>query len=137
MTQKSEVNHRIVFSIGTNSHRLRNMRMAKTELVKLFGEDFVLTRVVETDAIGFEGSRFLNSLAECRSSLPLQTIEKELKRIEKECGNTHEKRCQGIVEMDIDILEYGGERHHVNDWKRSYVIELYGELVENATINHT
>ena len=132
MTQKDKEYHRIVFSIGTNSHRHRNMQMAETELVKLFGEDIVLTRVIETDAIGFQGPRFLNSLAECRSSLSLPSIEKELKRIENECGKKRKKRRQGIVEMDIDILEYGGERHHVNDWNRSYVIELYGELGANV-----
>ncbi|MBF1585800.1 MAG: 7,8-dihydro-6-hydroxymethylpterin-pyrophosphokinase, partial [Prevotella sp.] len=32
------------------------------------------------------------------------------------------------IEMDIDVLEYGGERLHEGDWQRSYVAELLTEL---------
>jgi 2-amino-4-hydroxy-6-hydroxymethyldihydropteridine diphosphokinase len=121
-------NNRLLFAIGTNSHRQRNMNHAQNELEKIFGDNMRITHIIETEPIGIGGPMFLNCLAECFTVLSLPDVKAQMKRIELECGNTKEKRQRGIVEMDIDILEYAGELHHINDWQRPYIMKLFGEL---------
>ena len=34
----------------------------------------------------------------------------------------------GIVAIDLDLLQYDEEQHHLRDWSRSYVKDLMNEL---------
>ena len=43
-------------------------------------------------------------------------------------GRSTEDRQQGIVRLDLDILEYDGVRHHLADWDRHYVKLLLPQL---------
>ena len=36
-------------------------------------------------------------------------------------------RKNNLIEMDIDILEYDGERYHEKDWGRQYIIDMVEE----------
>lgn len=128
-------NHKLLFAIGTNSHRQQNMSQAVGELAKVFGNGMQLTNIIETEAIGLSGPRFLNRMAECTTSLSIHDVNTQMKRIEADCGNTREKRRRGVVEMDIDILEYAGKRYHADDWQRPYIIELLRELGRDDSIS--
>lgn len=44
------------------------------------------------------------------------------------CGDTKEARNHNIVNIDIDILQYGDTRLHVDDWNRPYIATLLKQL---------
>jgi 2-amino-4-hydroxy-6-hydroxymethyldihydropteridine diphosphokinase len=39
-----------------------------------------------------------------------------------------EDRQEGIVRLDLDILAYDDERHHLSDWERHYIKILLPQL---------
>jgi hypothetical protein len=43
-------------------------------------------------------------------------------------GRTQAKRLLGIVPIDIDLMEFDGEKRHQLDWQRPYVKELIDGL---------
>ena len=57
-----------------------------------------------------------------------EELNRRLKQIETDFGRTPEKRQRGIVPIDLDILQYGDQRHHERDWQRPYVADLLGQL---------
>ncbi len=119
---------RIIIALGSNVHSRRNMRVARMLLSELIpGLQF--TRNMRTRPIGTEsGAMYLNCL--CWGSVALSESELRtlLKDVERECGNTIEKRQQGMVEMDVDLLQYGTLRRHEKDWERPYIITLLKEI---------
>ena len=58
----------------------------------------------------------------------VEHLNEQLKAIEQQMGRTIEDRQQGIVRIDLDILEYDGTRHHLADWERHYVKLLLPQL---------
>ena len=62
--------------------------------------------------------------AEAVSNLDAQI----LKNIEIECGRTDASKSEGIIPMDIDVLKYGDNTEHVEDWQRDYIKILIKEI---------
>ena len=54
-----------------------------------------------------------------------------LKETERRLGRTHNE--DGIVVLDLDLLEYDGLRYHEDDWNRDYIQQLMKELHHQAT----
>lgn len=63
-------------------------------------------------------------LAELHTGMDFETLLAEMKHLEQLMGDCKELRLQGTVRMDIDILQYGEERHHTCDWDRPYIKQL-------------
>ncbi|MCR4853240.1 MAG: 2-amino-4-hydroxy-6-hydroxymethyldihydropteridine diphosphokinase [Prevotella sp.] len=122
--------HSLLLAIGSNTNASDNIIKAKTYLQNLLGEDILYSSVLQTSPIDIEGPHFLNLVAESKSALPYSVLNGELKQIESKCGNTVQKRRQGIVEMDIDVLWYNEQKYHEKDWKRSYIKRLVRLLNE-------
>ena len=117
----------LLIAIGTNQHCSKNMKQAKMLLCE-YMEDICFTEAMSTKAIGIRGKKFLNALAKGTTTDSHEAVNSKLKDIEKTCGNTDEKRQKGLIEMDLDILEYGGKRYHEKDWQREYIVKLLKEL---------
>ena len=117
----------LILALGTNHHRHANMQQAQA-LLSVLLDDVVFSSSRLTTPIGMHSADFLNCLAMGGTLLSLPALQMRLKAIETQCGNTREKRAAHCIEMDIDVLEYGGERLHEADWQRSYVAELLTEL---------
>ena len=75
-----------------------------------------------------DGDRFLNTLVALHTTLTLQQLTQLTKDIERMCGDTKEARNHNIVNIDIDILQYGDTRLHVDDWNRPYIATLLKQL---------
>ena len=71
-------------------------------------------------------SKYLNQLCKGTTALGMNLLNEVLKEIEKRLGRTHNE--DGIVTVDLDLLEYDGERFHHRDWERNYVKDLINEL---------
>ncbi|MBR4388576.1 MAG: 2-amino-4-hydroxy-6-hydroxymethyldihydropteridine diphosphokinase [Prevotella sp.] len=119
---------RIIIALGCNVHRQRNMRAARA-LLSEFIPDLQFTRNIKTQPIGTVGGLpYLNCLGWGFTSHPRSSLSSMLKEVEQECGNTSEKRLSGQVEMDVDLLLYGSQRHHEKDWSRPYIATLLEEI---------
>lgn len=119
---------RLVMALGCNYNHEMNMKRAQEEICTLFNESVVFTSMKWTSPIGIKSGMFLNCLAMTYTDLEYGRVRKALKHIETVCGNTNDDRMNNVVNMDIDILMYGDDRFHVEDWRREYVKELIREL---------
>ena len=56
----------------------------------------------------------------------MNLLNEVLKETEKRLGRTHNE--DGIVTIDLDLLQYDNEQFHLKDWSRNYVKDLIKEL---------
>lgn len=101
------------------------MSLARERLTEAF-PGIVFTDAIVTPAYGMKADvpPYSNFLAKTTTDLQEARLVVLLKELEKEMGDTQELRRQNIVMMDIDLLQYGGQRHHDSDWQRPYVKRL-------------
>ena len=106
----------LVLLLGTNlGDREENIRRALEALDKAFGGRRVkLTKIIETEACGFDGPPFLNAVVVYRSARKPENVLKICKRIERSMGRTDApeyasdgSRVYHNRIIDIDILFYG------------------------------
>lgn len=119
--------HKIVLVLGSNNHRAENISHAQQVLLSLF-RDVRFTDCLCTDPIGIDGPQFLNCAASATTTLDKESTISCLKDIEHQMGSTHERRRQGIIDIDIDLLQFDKEKLHKDDWQREYVQKLLEEL---------
>ena len=113
----------LIIALGTNTNRSENLARCKAELFGLF-PDLSFTQAIETVPVGLSCPKFLNALAWTHTEKTYDQVRNSLKSIERKCGDSREKRADGKVELDLDILKYGGKRFHQKDWERPYIKQL-------------
>jgi len=120
--------HTIIVSMASNCDQEKNLSEARKRLAE------VLLHIDYTDSLWTEPisskrkDLYLNQLAKGESPFDYPTLSRLLKNIEHTMGRTQEDRRQGIVRIDLDILQYDGERYHDRDWDRPYVTLLIDQL---------
>jgi 2-amino-4-hydroxy-6-hydroxymethyldihydropteridine diphosphokinase len=102
---------RVYVSIGSNIEREHNIRSGVQALHEHFGE-LVLSRVYETEAVGFDGDNFFNLVVGFDTALPLTEVAEILNRIEQDHGRVKNVRRFSSRTLDLDILLYGDEIRH-------------------------
>ena len=71
-------------------------------------------------------SMYLNQLCSGTTAFGPNLLSEVLKETEKRQGRTHNE--DGIVTLDLDLLQYDDQRFHHRDWERPYVKDLIKEL---------
>lgn len=90
------------------------------------------TQPIWTTPIGLQTENFLNCIVQGQCDMAYEELHKLTKEIERECGDTAEKRKNSEIAMDIDILLHCGKKYHRQDWKRQYIKEGMERLkIEN------
>jgi 2-amino-4-hydroxy-6-hydroxymethyldihydropteridine diphosphokinase len=123
MTHKE---HHVIISLASNYNQETALAGAREQLTQL------LTEVHFTSAIWTEPissickESYLNQLCKGTTALGCGLLGEVLKETERRLGRTHNEN--GIVVLDLDLLEYDGERFHLRDWDRNYVKDLINEL---------
>lgn len=116
--------HSVVISLASNikqEEHLRNARQALREVLLCP----VYTDEIWTDPVGMpSGRKYLNQLVEASTTLDAPTLTSRLKEMEIALGRNSKARTQGIVPIDLDLLEHDGCRFHQRDWQRDYVRRL-------------
>jgi 2-amino-4-hydroxy-6-hydroxymethyldihydropteridine diphosphokinase len=107
---------RVFISIGSNIDREAHIRAAVQALNALYGP-LTLSRVYETEAVGFKGDRFYNLVAAFDTEAPVEDIRRELAGLEV----AHGRRREGMPKfsaraLDLDILLYGELVRHDADF---------------------
>ncbi|SEA31635.1 2-amino-4-hydroxy-6-hydroxymethyldihydropteridinediphosphokinase [Xylanibacter ruminicola] len=118
--------HHIIISLASNINHEANLEAARTQLTQLLSEVH-FTSAIYTEPVGtLRQEPYLNQLCKGTTALGMNLLNEVLKEIEKRLGRTHNE--DGIVTVDLDLLEYDGERFHHRDWERNYVKDLINEL---------
>jgi 2-amino-4-hydroxy-6-hydroxymethyldihydropteridine diphosphokinase len=93
-------------SIGSNLQREKHVRGAVRALRDAFGE-LTLSRVYESEAVGFDGDPFFNLVAGFKTELPVTEVVEQLHAIEAAHGRQRGEKKFASRTLDIDLLLYG------------------------------
>lgn len=104
----------LYLSLGSNIDRYSHLVAALDALAERYGQ-LQLSPVYESEAVGFCGAAFLNSVVAIESDRPLAEVAAELKQIEYDNGRRRGGEKFSARTLDIDILtcdqlvgEHGG-----------------------------
>ena len=95
----------VFLSLGSNIDRERHIRAALDALVQYFGE-LQVSRVFESEAVGFAGDNFYNLVVGMRTDLPVGQLALRLREIEDANGRVRSGPKFSARTLDIDILTY-------------------------------
>lgn len=118
---------RVILALGTNVNQERNMKQVRRLLADTW-PDMKFTTPKWTQPIGIASDLFYNCLAYTAVDESLEELTEKVKNMERICGNTRAERSLNRIQMDIDILLYGDNKLHIDDWQRDYVQELMNEI---------
>ncbi|MGN4978674.1 2-amino-4-hydroxy-6-hydroxymethyldihydropteridine diphosphokinase [Aeromonas sp. 95A] len=96
----------IYISIGSNIERDRHIRAGLDALHAEFGE-LRVSRVFESEAVGFNGRPFYNLVAAAETDLPLATVCQRLRAMEFAHGRESDAKKFAPRTLDLDLLLYG------------------------------
>lgn len=86
--------------------RRRSIRGAVMALRQRYGE-LILSRVYETEAVGFEGNPFYNLVAGFDTELAIAELNRDLREIEDAFGRVRGADKFTPRTLDLDLLTYG------------------------------
>ena len=118
---------RVILALGTNVNQERNMKQARQLLIDTW-PDMKFTTPKWTQPIGMASDLFYNCLAYTKVEESLEELTEKVKNMEQICGDTRADRSFNRIQMDIDILLYGDNKLHKDDWQRDYIQELMNEI---------
>ena len=95
----------VYVSLGSNIQPAKHIRIAVRELHKHFGE-LSISRVFESEAVGFDGENFYNLVVGFNSELPVADIDHIIHNIEDEYGRDRSQPRFSARTLDIDLLLY-------------------------------
>ncbi|WP_311439900.1 2-amino-4-hydroxy-6-hydroxymethyldihydropteridine diphosphokinase [Hoylesella buccalis] len=117
----------VILALGTNVNQERNMKQARQLLVDTWPY-MKFTTTKWTQPIGMASDLFYNCLAYTKVEESLEDLTEKVKNMERICGDTRAERSLNRIQMDIDILLYGDNKLHKDDWQRDYIQELMNEI---------
>ncbi len=95
----------IYISLGSNINKAHYMRCALIALKPHFN-DLVHSSVFESEAVGFAGNNFYNSVVGATTDMPLANVCSLLKQIERNNGRTANDKKFSPRTLDLDLLFY-------------------------------
>lgn len=95
----------IYISLGSNINKHHNLTQGVKALEAHFGS-LRHSSVFESEAVGFNGSNFYNSVAALETDKPLEQVCKILKQIERDNGRTPGDKKFSPRTLDLDLLFY-------------------------------
>ena len=96
---------RIYISVGSNIEAALNIRSAITALRQHYGE-LILSRVFESEAVGFHGDNFYNLVVGFNSDKTLLEVASVLRQIEDEHARIRQGPRFSARTIDLDLLLY-------------------------------
>ncbi|WP_444914873.1 2-amino-4-hydroxy-6-hydroxymethyldihydropteridine diphosphokinase [Microbulbifer sp. TRSA007] len=118
----------VYLSLGSNINRAQYIRAALDALAGRFGE-LQVSRVFESEAVGFQGDNFYNLVVGLETDLPVGQLALCLRGIEDANGRLRSGPKFSARTLDIDILTYDHLIGTVDGVKLPR-----GEIVKNAFV---
>ena len=120
--------HEVIISLASNENQEANLAKAREQLTQLMAEVY-FTSAIWTEPVNTSRKEpYLNQLCKGTTAFGEGLLCEVLKETEKRIGRTRNE--DGIVAIDLDLLQYDDQRHHLRDWNRDYVKNLLNELLE-------
>lgn len=136
----------IYLALGSNlGDREWNLEQALALLAEALKVDMLCSRVLETEAVGFEGPAFLNQAVCFESDITPEALLDLCQDIEVRLGrprhtaqyDANGKRIFSNRTIDIDILKFNDLEIHTDQlviphpqlWERPYVKELLNDII--------
>ena len=114
--------HEVIISLASNENQEPNMAKAREQLTQLMVEVH-FTSAIWTEPVNTSRKEpYLNQLCKGTTTFGEGLLCEVLKEAEKRLGRTRNE--DGIVAIDLDLLQYDDQRHHLRDWSRDYVKNL-------------
>ena len=123
MVQKE---HHIIISLASNFNQEANLEAARAQLTQLLTEAHFTSAIWTEPINSLRSDPYLNQLCKGTTAFGFNLLNEVLKETEKRQGRTHNE--DGIVTLDLDILQYDDEKFHLRDWTRNYIKDLINEL---------
>jgi 2-amino-4-hydroxy-6-hydroxymethyldihydropteridine diphosphokinase len=118
--------HEVIISIASNENQEANLAKARELLVTIIPK-LTFTNELWTEPVNTtRKNMYLNQLCKGMTELGPNLLSEVLKETERRLGRRHNE--DGIVVIDLDLLQYDEQRFHNKDWERSYVKDLIKEL---------
>ncbi len=95
----------VYISLGSNIDRKKNIRQAELALEKEYGK-LIYSPVYETEAVGFDGDNFYNSVVAFKTQHSVHEVAKTLKNIEDSFGRDRSQPKFSARIIDLDLLLY-------------------------------
>ena len=141
--------HEVIISLASNENQEANLAKAREQLTQLMADvhftsaiwtkpyynDHVQSSMFnvqssmvngQSSMVNGQSKNYLNQLCKGTTAFGEGLLGEVLKETEKRIGRQHNE--DGIVAIDLDLLSYDGQRHHLKDWNRDYVKNLLDEL---------
>lgn len=118
--------HQIIISLASNEDQDAHMAAAREQLVQLLTEARFTSAIWTEPVNSIRKEPYLNQLCQGTTALGEGLLCEVLKETERRLGRTHNE--DGIVTIDLDLLQYDGQRYHLRDWERNYFKDLLREL---------
>ncbi len=119
--------HKTILTIGSNHEPDANISRALSLLEEVV-TDIRQSQTLRTEALDGAKGTFSNLMLSGYTTLSLEELTKITKDIERQCGRKRGGSCDGIVSMDIDIMDYDSQKLHTDDWQRDYIKTLIKEI---------
>lgn len=91
-----------------------------------------LSEIYSTHALNGQSADYLNMVARVRTSATLPELTALCKAFEEECGRTPESKQRGSIEMDVDIMKFGGDVLRPAEWSRPYFTLGLSQLTDKC-----
>ncbi|MCL1056817.1 2-amino-4-hydroxy-6-hydroxymethyldihydropteridine diphosphokinase [Shewanella gelidimarina] len=96
---------KIYISLGSNIEPIRHLKAALIDLDYHFDE-LQLSSVFESEAVGFDGTNFLNMVVAAETAMPIETVVATFKKIEQDHGRVKGAKKFAARTLDLDLLLY-------------------------------
>jgi 2-amino-4-hydroxy-6-hydroxymethyldihydropteridine diphosphokinase len=96
---------KIYISLGSNIEPVRYLKAALIALDYHF-DALLLSSVFESEAVGFDGTNFLNMVVAAETELSIEAVVATFKRIEHEHGRLKGAKKFAARTLDLDLLLY-------------------------------
>jgi 2-amino-4-hydroxy-6-hydroxymethyldihydropteridine diphosphokinase len=122
--------HQVLIALGSNYRQNAHIQWTSERLSCLL-DDPHMSRKLWTQDIHGTGQWYMNRLVAGDTSLSLDEINKKLKEIETEAH-----RSSIHITIDMDLMLYDSERHHLQDWTRPYITNLLPYMVFDEKLGY-
>lgn len=123
MNQKQ---HHIIISLASNEGQKAHLEAAREQLIQLLTEATFTSEIWTEPINSCRQEPYLNQLCKGTTAFGMNLLSELLKETEKRLGRTHNE--DGIVSIDLDLLQYDDQQYHLRDWGRNYIKNLLKEL---------
>lgn len=121
--------HQVMLCLGANKDAKIHIQKAQQLLQKQL-PGFRFSETMWTDPVGIDSSPFLNCVGWGETEMAYDELRQFTKKMERNVGDRKYLRAKGIINLDIDILLYDGQKYHSEDWEREYIQVLTNKCHE-------